>query len=136
MPGYPSRVARLVVHADHLVVRLSPVEKLAAWVTRSPTAPLTSVRRVEVVRRPGRVRLDVDFGFAGNTAPAAGLITAHSRGRYAGGRAAVFVYFGLSAVRVDLDDARWSLFLISTRRSQSVAEQLQEAVARQAQPER
>lgn len=111
---------------------MNPVEKLANFAFKNPTVHLASVRRVELARRPGRVRAGVDFGFAGNTAPAAGLITAHSRGRYAGGRAAVFVYFGRRALRVELDDHVWRLFLVSAKDAEQGAEELAEAVRRHA----
>ncbi len=123
-------MARFVLRGDRLVVRLNLLEKLADLRLRSPTVPSASVRSIEVVRRTGPLRHEVDMGFAANTAPAAGLVTAHSRGRYAGGRAAVFVYLGRSAVRVNLDDAKWRLFLISSRQPESVAERLRDGLPR------
>lgn len=122
-------MARLLVRDERLVVRLNALEKLADLRLRSPAVPVVCVRSIDVVSRTGRLRLEVDFGFAGNTAPFAGLATASSHGRYAGGRAAVFAYLGRSAVRVDLDDARWRLFLVSSREPELVAQRLRDSMA-------
>ena len=123
-------VARLRIQGDRLVLRLNMLEKAAGFVVRSPSVGLASVRQVDATSRPGRVRLDVDLGFTGNGAPAAFLIKAHGRGRFDGGRAAVFVYLSRPSIRVYLDDDVWRLFLVSTKQAGSAAEELREAVRR------
>lgn len=98
-------MASLKVVGDRLLVRLNPLERLADLRLRSPSAPIEAVREVTVVDRPGKVLVsDVDLGFAGNTAPFGFVVTASSRAKFQGGRAAVFVYLRRRSVRVDLEE--------------------------------
>jgi hypothetical protein len=120
-------MALLKVVGDRLLLRLNPVEKLMDLRVRSPSVPLTAIRRVSVVEHPGGfIEGNIRFGFAGDTAPLGAVVTAFSRGKVDGGRAAVFVYLRRSSVRLDLDDkaARWRLFLVSCRNAEKVAAEL------------
>lgn len=123
-------MAALEIIGDRLRLRLNPVERLMDLRLRSPKAPLSAVQSVTVIARPGRTLLEeVDFGFAGNTAPLGAVVTASSRAKVAGGRAAAFVYLRRKAVRVDLADevSGWRLFLVSCKNAEEVAVALRAA---------
>ena len=114
------------IKGGRLILRLNPVEMLLAFSLRSPSVPLSAVVSVDVTRRPGALCDDIDFGFAGNTAPGRFLVTAFKKGRYRGGRAAAFVYLRLPSVVIHLDQSTpWRLFLCSSTHAQEVVEQLQ-----------
>ena len=75
--------------------------------------------------RPGRLLDEVDFGFAGNTAPLGFVMTAVARGRYEGGLAVCLVYLRFPCVRVTIGDgARWRLFLVSSTDANALAAKL------------
>lgn len=95
---------------------------------RSPAAPVGAITDVTVVDRPRHLlESDIDQGFAGNGAPLASVVTASSRAKFRGDRAAVFVYLRRRSVRVDLDQQRganWRLFLVSCRGAENMAAEL------------
>jgi hypothetical protein len=130
-------VAVLKITGDRLILRLNLGEKLMDLRLRSPTVPLGAVRKVEVLEHPRQVlAAEVDFGFAGNTAPLGGIVTATARAKFRDGRAAVFVYLRRKSVRVDIGLAggRWRLFLVSCGNPDHVAAELRAHLDGRAKP--
>jgi hypothetical protein len=125
-------VAKLIVRRNRLVMRLNPIEKLLDLRLASPAAPVSTVESVTAIDDPkDLLETEHSFGlFAGNTAPLRGAMTAFSRARFEGGRAAVFVYFGGQCLRVNMNSAgsRWQLFLVSSRSVDNDVAALREAL--------
>jgi hypothetical protein len=121
-------VARLAVVGDQLVVRLNPIEQLAAWRWR-PREALSQVESVEVLAStpPTGVSRLVRMGFAAETAPMRGLATVGPRAwtRPDNRDACVVLYRSGPGVLVRFrESARWGLFLISSRNPVQVAERV------------
>jgi hypothetical protein len=108
-------MARLIVDADELVVRLTRWEKAGA-LHGDVRVPLAGVQDVAVSAQPfGELR--------GLRAPGTGLpaVIALGTWRYAGGRDFVALYRRRPAVIVGLRDARYQRLLVSAEDAGAVA---------------
>jgi hypothetical protein len=124
-------VAKIVRRGDLLVLRLNPIERVLDLRLRSPKAAVQHVESIQSVR-PGAVVVQVDQGFAANTAPMGAMVTAKARGNlYQGGRAAVFVYLRFRSVEVMFSEpSPWRLWLVSSTRARDEVGRLRAAVDR------
>ena len=123
-------MARIEVRGEALLVRLNPIEKVAA-LRRNITVLLRSVREVEVVDQPlqGLVPERVTMGIGASTAPARGVATVGPRAKTSdGGQALVVVYFDHRSIAVTLDQSGpWRLLVVSSRRADEVAAEVRRA---------
>jgi hypothetical protein len=103
-------VARLVVDGPDLVVRLSLLERLGAFVSRNPRVPLTTVAAARISEDPWR-------DLRGMRAPGTGvpgvIMLGTTRGRGVHDFAAVYAH--RRGVAVELKGAAWTRFVISCR---------------------
>jgi hypothetical protein len=110
-------VARLVVEAGRVVVRLSTSEKLAG-LANDPSAPLSAVRSARVVR-PAREAI------RGFRAPGLGMPglawVGHWRGQ---GHDFVAVYGNHAGVVVELDGMPYARFVVSVDDPEGIVDQL------------
>lgn len=116
-------MARFFVSDGELLLKLNPVEQLAA-LRRSVRAPFAAVKSVRVDQRPwSGVLLEARMGFAAAGAPGNRLITAGPRAKTADGADLVaFVYLNRPSVVVDVDDGgRRMLIVASARHPERVA---------------
>lgn len=123
-------MARLQLHADLLLVRLNPVEKLAA-LSRNPRVPVAAVRDVYVVDRPltSFVPKRVTMGFAAWTAPASRIATVGPKASTALGKAMLVVYLNRRSVVVEIQPGphEWALIVISARHADRQAASIRQA---------
>jgi hypothetical protein len=70
-------MAQLVIASGDLCLLLNWLEKLADLSRRPVSVPVASIESIEVVENPHQTLLptEVDFGFAGNGAPARKILT-------------------------------------------------------------
>lgn len=116
-------MARLVVDGERLVVRLSPLERLGAFVASEPEAPLSAVRVVRSAARPWRE-------LRGVRAPGTGMpwVIALGTWRYRGGKDFCAVHGGGPAVIVELEGAAWGRFVVSSAEAAADSERLRAAL--------
>ena len=110
-------MARIEIEGDSVVVRLSVLERLGAFVGSDPRGRVEAVRAVRVSDRPWKE-------LRGLRAPGTGLPGAIMLGtlRYTGGRDFAAVY-GKSrkAVVVDFEGDRYGRFVVTQNRAEEVA---------------
>jgi hypothetical protein len=115
---YDPTVAKLVVRGDRVVVRLNPLEKVAAF-RRNVTVPLRAITSVTVVDRPWDHLIPerVTTGFAASTAPGATVATIGPRASSGDGKALLVVYRNRRSVVIEIDttSSRHSLVVVSVR---------------------
>jgi len=124
-------VARLVVEASELIVRLSRLEKVLA-LRGDVAVPLSAVEDVSVVDRPwdSKVENQLRLGFATGGAPAQKLMMFLAKAKLrAGGRAVVIVYLNKTSVLVKLAQnvTPYRLILVSTAMAEDVASAISRA---------
>ncbi len=105
---------RLMVEGSDLVVRLNPLEKIAA-LRGNVRVPLAAVRAVDLDPHPWA-------DLRGMRAPGTGVpgVISYGRRRFAGGKDFAAVLGGRPVVRVDLDDsAPFARLIISARNAQA-----------------
>jgi hypothetical protein len=102
-------VARLLIEGSELVVCLSLLERIGAFVRNEPRVPVTSVRSVRAVA-------DGWPELRGYRAPGTGLPGVIMLGtvRRRGERDFAAVYRHGSAIVVELQGATWSRFVVTT----------------------
>ncbi len=112
-------MAMLQVDGSTLRVRLSSLERLGAFISRDPEAPLTSVRDV-------RTTTDAWAELRGIRAPGTGIpgLIALGTRRYTGGKDFAAVYRKGPAVVVELEAAEYQRFVVSATDADSVAASL------------
>ncbi|WP_143448341.1 hypothetical protein [Kineosporia sp. A_224] len=126
-------MARIAVVGSEIVVLLNPVERLLAF-RRRPRALMSQVVSVTLLdsTAPSVVDSVVTLGFAARTAPGRGLATVGPRCRGRDGRPAMVVTYGSGpGVLVRFrSEARWSLYLVSSRLAADIAGRLRDAIPR------
>jgi hypothetical protein len=125
-------VAKFVVDGAWLVLKLNWLEKFGDFSVRNVRVPIEAIETVEIVTDPhGRLLPDeVDFGFAGNTAPARKVMSLKTRAKTSsGGRAAVAEYFNRPAVVVRLapNTTPWRLIVVSSGHAERTADIISKA---------
>lgn len=130
-------MAKLLVDGSWLVVRLNQLEKLADLSLRNVRVPSTAIETIEVVSDPhGRLLpKEVDFGFAGNTAPARKVMSLKTRAKTTnGGRAVVAEYLNRQAVvlRLSANATPWRLIVVSCGHAAQMTDAIRERTKRQA----
>jgi hypothetical protein len=133
LPGYRPLVARLEVHGAWLVLTLNWLEKFGDFSVRNVRVPVEVIDAVEVIDNPyRRVLPTIDFGFAGNSAPAAKIMTLKTRAKLAdGSRAAVVAYLNRPAVVVRLlpNETPWRLLVVTSTHATRTADAVRKAIA-------
>jgi hypothetical protein len=123
-------MARLQLHGDLLVVRLNPIEKLAA-LSRNPRIPVAEVRDAYVVDQPltSFVPNRVTMGFAARTAPASRIATVGPRAATALGKAMLVIYLNRRSVVVETQPGphKWALIVVSASDADKVAASIRQA---------
>lgn len=124
-------MARIALVGSEIVVRLNPVERLLAfrWRPRTLMSQVASVTLLESTA-PRVVDSVVNLGFAAQGAPGRGLVTVGPRCRGRDGRPAMVVTYGSGpGVLVRFrSEARWSLYLVSSRQAADTVRRLRDAM--------
>lgn len=120
-------MANLVLDGEHLVVKLSPLEKLAAF-RGDVKVPLHAVSAVKLDAHPW-------LSLRGIRAPGTGLpgVIAYGVRRYPGGKDFAALLHKRKAITIDLSDqSPFARLVVSAKNAEACVEQLQRVAGRAA----
>jgi hypothetical protein len=131
--SYDPRMVELVMKDDRLVVRLNPIEKLAAF-RRNVSVPFDAITNVSIVEKPWDEFIPdrVKLGFQASTSPGRKVAAVGPRASSGNGKALLVVYTNGRSVVVDIDatKCRYSLVIVSVRDADADASLIRRASLR------